>query len=143
MAEMTQAEIATFLQEPRNAIAGTNRVDGPPQQSPVWFIYEDGLFYIGITKGTAKYYNLRRDPRISLCIDGGHRDSRTVMVAGTVTIIEKENPRQQEMRGRLIRHYIVDEAAAREYEAMSRDWDSLLLVVTPETMLTQNFNQEE
>lgn len=137
---MSQMEIEAFLQEPRNAIAGTNRLSGPPQLSPVWYLYEDGLFYIGITRNTAKYHNLRRDPQISLCIDGGRIDNRTVMVAGTVCMVEKGDPRQREVRRRLIRHYIRDEDAAREYEEMSRDWESVLLVVTPEKIITQNFN---
>ena len=142
MPTMNRSELELFLEQPRNAIVGTNRRDGAPQLSPVWFIFENGLYYIGITRGTAKYHNLRRDPRISLCIDGGHGDSRAVMVSGTVILIEKSDPRQQEMRQRLIRHYIEDEPAARAYEEMSSEWESVLLVVTPEKTLTQNFNTD-
>lgn len=135
-----QDEMKQFLQKPLNATVGTNRRDGPPQLSPVWYLYEEGLFYIGITRGTAKYHNLRRDPRISICIDGGRSDNRTVMVSGTVTMLEKNDPQQQEMRHRLIWHYMANEDAAREYEEMSKDWESILLVVTPEKIITQNFN---
>ncbi|MFZ1753544.1 MAG: pyridoxamine 5'-phosphate oxidase family protein [Caldilineaceae bacterium] len=79
MPTMNPPEIDSFLAEPRHAIVGTVARDGAPQLSPVWYIYEDGRFYIGITSDTAKYRNLRRDQRISLCIDGGRADVRTVM----------------------------------------------------------------
>lgn len=140
MPTMNQAEIDAFLQAPRHAIVGTISRDGAPQLSPVWYIYEDGLFYIGITAGTAKYRNLRRDPRLSLCIDGGREDVRTVMVYGVAELVGKSEPLQQEMRWRIISHYIADSAAARQYADSSQDWDSVLLVVTPQKMLTQNFS---
>ena len=136
---MDQNEIDSFLQEPRHAIVGTVGRDGAPQLSPVWYIYEDGLFYIGITGDTAKYRNLRRDPRISLCIDGGREDVRTVMVTGTAELYEKAHPLQTSMRWRLISHYIADGEEARRYAESSQDWDAVLVVVTPQKIITQNF----
>ena len=137
---MNQTEIDSFLQEPRHAIVGTVGRDGAPQLSPVWYIYEDGRFYIGITGDTAKYRNLRQDPRISLCIDGGREDVRTVIVTGTVELYEKAHPLQASMRWRLISHYIADVEEARRYAASSQDWDAVLVVVTPRKMITQNFD---
>ena len=142
---MSSTQLNEFLQSPRHAIAGTNRTDGPPQLSPVWYIYEDapfpkgGLFYVGITKDTAKYRNLQRDPQISLCIDGGREDTRCVIVQGTVEIVEKTDPRQQAMRWRIIQHYIADPDAAKRYAEESKDWETVLLIVTPQKMITQNF----
>lgn len=139
MSTMNQAEIDSFLQQPRHAVVGTISRDGAPQLSPVWYIYEEGCFYIGITSDTAKYRNLRRDPRISLCIDGGREDVRTVMVAGTVELYEKTHPLQVAMRWRLITHYIADPEEARRYAESSKDWDAVLVVVTPDKLITQNF----
>jgi len=84
---------------------------------------------------------LRRDPRISLCIDGGRADVRTVMVAGTVEFYDKAHPLQTAMRWRLISHYIADPDEARRYAESSADWDAVLVVVTPQKMLTQNFQE--
>lgn len=138
MAEMTVNEIADFLQTPRNAIVGANRANGSPQLTPVWFLYEDGRFYISVTRSTAKYRHLQRDPRITLCIDGGSEDARTVIVYGAVQFVEHGESLQQEMRWRLIRHYIADEAAARAYEELSREWDSVLLIITPTKVISQD-----
>lgn len=139
MPSMSPSEIDDFLQEARHAIVGTVGRDGTPQLSPVWYIYENGRFYIGITSGTAKYRNLRRDSRISLCIDGGREDVRTVIVTGTAELYEKTHPLQVSMRWRLISHYIADAEEARRYAESSRDWDAVLVVVTPQKIITQNF----
>lgn len=141
MPSMNQTEIDDFLHAPRHAIVGTIGRDGAPQLSPVWYIYEEGRFYIGITADTAKYRNLRRDPRISLCIDGGREDVRTVMVTGTAELYEKAHPLQAPMRWRLISHYIADPAEARRYADSSQDWEAVLIVVTPNKMITQNFKE--
>jgi PPOX class probable F420-dependent enzyme len=141
MSTMNQFEIDSFLQRPLHAIVGTIGRDGAPQLSPVWYIYEEGSFYIGITGDTAKYRNLRRDPRISLCIDGGREDVRTVMVSGTAELYAKVHPLQVSMRWRLISHYIADPEEARRYAESSQEWDAVLIVVTPQKMLTQNLQE--
>lgn len=140
MPKLTPKEIAAFLQAPHHAVVGTNTRDGPPQLSPVWYLYEDGTFYISITTNTAKYRNLRRDPRLSLCIDGGYPDYRTVIIYGTAELCTGPAPRLEAIRGRIIRRYYDDEAAARRYAESTRDQSHVLLVVTPARILSQDFN---
>ncbi len=55
MPGMTPAQIETFLKAPRHAIVGTNRTNGAPQLSPVWYIHDDGRLYISIGAATAKH----------------------------------------------------------------------------------------
>jgi PPOX class probable F420-dependent enzyme len=140
MKTMSQAEIEQFLQEPRHAIAGTNPVNGPPQLSPVWYLYEAGRLYISLLTRTAKYHNLQRDPRISLCIDGGHPDARAVMIYGQVELVAWGEPLEREMWWRIIRHYHDSEAAAHQYADSVREMPSALAVVTPEKIISQDFN---
>ncbi|MBN2002641.1 MAG: PPOX class F420-dependent oxidoreductase [Anaerolineae bacterium] len=140
MPTMTPTEITTFLQAPRHAVLGTNTRNGPPQLSPVWYLYEDGHFYISITTETAKYRNLHHDPCLSLCIDGGHPDYRTVIVYGVAEFRPSNTPAAEEMRWRIIRRYYEDEAAAWRYAETTRDQANVLLVVTPTRLLSQDFN---
>ena len=140
MPTMTQSEIKAFLQAPRHAVVGVNRLDGPPQLSPIWYIYEAGRMYISIGAGTAKHHNLKRDPRISICVDGGRADVRTVIIYGRAEIIGPAQPLQAEMRWRIIRHYYTDEAEAAAYLDSVRDMPAVLLVVTPEKIISQDFN---
>ncbi|MFN2110336.1 MAG: PPOX class F420-dependent oxidoreductase [Anaerolineae bacterium] len=140
MSKMTLSEIETFLAAPRHAVVATNTVDGPPQISPVWYIYEDGKLYISVGTKTAKYFNLKRDPRISVCIDGGHPDYRTVTCYGTATLIPPGDSFQEAMRWRIVRRYYETEADARRYYDSVRDQPSVLIVVTPEKIITQDLN---
>ena len=140
MPNMNQAQIAIFLALPRHAIVATNPVAGPPQLSPVWYIFADNQLYISTGANAAKVRNLRRDPRISVCIDGGHPDARYVIIQGTATLAEADDPRQEEMRWRIIRHYYETEAEAQRYYASVRDNASVLLVVTPEKITGQDFS---
>ncbi len=141
MPAMTQAKVEEFLAASRHAIVGTNRRDGPPQLSPVWYLYEKGLFYIGVLAATAKYRNLRRDPRISLCVDGGHPDARAVMIYGSAELIGAESPWREEIIGRINRRYHDSDEETRRYEEMSSDWGPRgLIVVTPEKIISQDFN---
>ena len=139
MPSMSQLDIEEFLQAPRHAIMGTNTHAGPPQLSPVWYLYEAGLFYVGITADTAKYHNLRRDPAVSLCIDGGREDPRTVMVRGVAELFPKGHPLQEPTRLRIIGHYMSDKDAAARYIESSRDWETALVVVAPLKIITQDF----
>ena len=140
MPAMTSAEIEQFLQAPRHAIAGTNPADGPPQLSPVWYLYEAGQVYISFAIDTAKFRNLKRDPRISLCVDGGHPDARAVMIYGKVEFLAWGEPLERDMWWRIIRHYHDSEAAALRYADSVRDVPSVLAVVTIEKIISQDFN---
>jgi len=140
MATMTRTQIEAFLQAPRHAIVATNSGDGSLQLSPVWFIYEEGRLYISAGAGTVKVRNLRRDPRLSICIDAGHPDARYVLLRGAATILEPHDLLQEAMRWRIILHYHETEAEAQAYYASVRDYNSVLLVVTPEKIISQDFN---
>jgi PPOX class probable F420-dependent enzyme len=139
MKGMSQQEMAVFLGAPRHAIVGTNAVDGPPQLSPVWYVFDNGRFYISIGTNTAKYHNLQRDPRISVCVDGGYPDFRTVMASGEAQLLPPGDPLQTEMRWRIIRQYHETEEAARKYMERVRDSDAALIVVMPEKVICQDF----
>jgi PPOX class probable F420-dependent enzyme len=140
MPSMTPAQIETFLKAPRHAIVGTNRTNRAPQVSPVWYIYEDGRLYISIGAGTAKHGNLKRDPHISVCVDGCHPDARAVMIYGTAELIEGDDPLRQEMRWRIIQHYHETEDAACRYFEQVKDMPSVLVIVNPEKIISQDFN---
>ena len=140
MPSMTSSEIDAFLKAPRHAIVGTTRADGSPQLSPVWYVYDGGRLYISVGAGTAKHHNLRRDPRVSVCIDGCHPDTRAVMIYGTAQVVEDDESLIGEMRWRIIRQYYETEEEARRYADEVRDFASVLLIITPHKIISQDFN---
>jgi PPOX class probable F420-dependent enzyme len=117
-------------------VIGVNRPDGPPHLSPVWYLYEEGIFTISIATTTVKHRLLQRDPRVSLCIDGGYPDDRTVLVAGIAEI----HPNDEAVRRRIIRRYYEAEADAQRYAESTRGASHVLLVVRPERVIGQDYN---
>jgi len=66
---VTPAEALEFLRANPRAVLATFRADGRPQLSPVLAIVDDQDRVVVSTRETAvKTKNLRRDPRIALCV---------------------------------------------------------------------------
>ena len=139
---MTEEQIKEFLDQARFAIVGTNRADGPPQQSPVWYLYEDGSIYINIYTRSVKYKNLTRDPRISICVTGDPPDSRAVIMTGEIEIVEREStPAYDDLSWRLVRRYYDSDDEAHSYnESAGNGTDSALIMLKPERILAQDYN---
>ena len=68
MVEIT-ADVESFLRERPTATLGTIRGDGSPQASVLWYLWDRNEFVMSTIRSTAKWKNLRRDPRCSLCIE--------------------------------------------------------------------------
>ena len=137
---MTPAEIDNFLAQKRHAVIATNRPDGPPQISPVWYLHRDGKMYVGIDSGSAKYRNLKRDPRISLCVDGAHPDARYVIFYGTAELVEEPSAWRDEIGKAIARRYHeTAEEVERAVHEMAEP-GSVLLVLTPGKVISMNYN---
>ena len=66
---MTPDEAREFLRDNHRAVLATFRSDGRPQLSPVLAAVDDEGRVLVSTRETAmKTKNLRRDPRVSLCV---------------------------------------------------------------------------
>jgi PPOX class probable F420-dependent enzyme len=75
----------SFLRDRPNLVLSTIRRDGSPQSSVVWFLWTGTSFLISTVDTTAKWRNLQRDPRCSICVDdpGG---GRMVVAYGVATL---------------------------------------------------------
>ena len=61
--------IRDFLNERRFAVAATINEDGTPQQTVVWYELQGDRIMMNTRAGRLKERNLKRDPRMSLCIE--------------------------------------------------------------------------
>jgi PPOX class probable F420-dependent enzyme len=61
--------LAHLLEERRIATLVTQSADGLPHVTAVWFLYEDGVIYIATGRNTGKVSNLKRDPRMAVCVE--------------------------------------------------------------------------
>lgn len=117
-----------FLRERPHAVVATIMPDGRPQLTPNWYLWDGERFSVSTLDWTIKVKNAKRDPRVTLCIDGPERRTNYVQVFGTAEVIEGD---VREGTLDLIRKYEHDEAdALAHWEGIKED--RVLLVVTPE-----------
>ena len=90
MPRMTEAEWRAFLRHPvRTAKLATVRKDGRPHVAPIWYDLDgdDTIFTTGAD--SVKGQTLRRDPRVSICVDDDQSPFAFVIVEGIATISEE------------------------------------------------------
>jgi PPOX class probable F420-dependent enzyme len=89
MRKMTADEARAFLLErPRTAKLASVRADGRPHVAPIWFDLDGETIVFTTGQATVKAANMRRDPRVSLCVDDETPPFAFVIVEGTVTFSE-------------------------------------------------------
>ena len=132
------SQVLEFLQADRHAILATNGGNGAPQLTPVWYLYEEGVLYVSAQTSTVKVKNLRRDPTVSVCIDGGRGDARYVVLRGRAELIEP-GERQKALRWRIVRQYYADEKEAELYYESLRDAIGVIITLRPERTVLSGF----
>jgi PPOX class probable F420-dependent enzyme len=88
MAELTK-EQTEFLKEGHLAVVATLREDGTPQLTPTWIDAEDGQVLFNTAEGRAKPKNLRRDPRVSICVVDRQNPYRWLSITGIADLEHK------------------------------------------------------
>jgi PPOX class probable F420-dependent enzyme len=82
-------EARGVIAEQHHAVLTTLRRDGSPQMSPVLVVVDDAGRVLVSTRQTAfKVGNLRRDPRVWLCVLPDGFFGRWIQVGGTARIVE-------------------------------------------------------
>jgi PPOX class probable F420-dependent enzyme len=66
-------EVRRFLVETRFAVVATINDDSSPHQTVLWYELEGDRLVMNTRVGRIKEKNLRRDPRISFCVEDGYR----------------------------------------------------------------------
>jgi PPOX class probable F420-dependent enzyme len=77
-----------LLDERRLAVMSTFRADGSVLLSPLWFIWEDGGFTIGMAASDGKLKHLRRDPRVSIVVNEDEFPYRGFEVRGEARLLD-------------------------------------------------------
>jgi len=89
MERMTLEECRSFLRSPvRTGKLATVRKDGRPVVVPVWYDMEGETVVFMTARDSLKTKNMRRDPRISLCVDDEVTPFAYVELEGTAVISE-------------------------------------------------------
>lgn len=130
---ITPDKIDTFLAGKRNAILATIKKDGSPQLTPVLYRWDGEKFWVSITKERAKYKNILRDPRVSLCVDDGGTVT-TVIASGKARLTEDNLWVDTQ---KIVERYRDPEQSAAYVKSMQEKKEPrVLLVLKPEKVIS-------
>jgi PPOX class probable F420-dependent enzyme len=128
---LTEDTLQRFLDGRQNAVVATIRRDGPPQLSTVWYRWTGEVFHISTQRHLQKLVNLRRDPRVTLCIDDPAIFT-SVVVEGRAEVVDGDIWEATEA----IAERYLDQPRAERLLARIRTQPRVLLVVHPEKWLS-------
>ena len=121
-----------YLQEKRFAVLATLNEDGTPQLTTMWYLLEDdGTILMNTKVGRAKERNMRRDPRISVCVEDGYI---YVTLSGKVEMIDDLEIAQRDIF-RLSSRYHGEEKAKRQMENQFSKEQRVTLRLKPEHII--------
>lgn len=129
-------DTTAFLQSQRNLILGTLRKDGSPQASPVWYLWTGDAFVISTNTATAKWWNLKRDPRASVCVDN-QATGQMVIAYGNA---ELESEDVWDVTRDLVAKYHPDDPDQidRFMGIIFEDQTRVLITVKPDDLITRS-----
>jgi PPOX class probable F420-dependent enzyme len=93
--------VRAFLEVPRYCVMATINRDGTPQLTVMWYDLTDDYVVLNMTRGLLKERNLRRDPRMAICVEDG---MRYVTLSGRAEIVEDRALQEAEVNRMSIRY---------------------------------------
>lgn len=116
--ELTE-KVRAYLQERRFAILATINPDNTPQLTTMWYLLEDdGTITMNTKVGRTKERNMRRDPRISICIEDGYD---FITINGTVEMIDDPEIAQHDIYRLSARYHGEEKAKQQMREQFSKE----------------------
>src|SRR5215831_12201084 len=129
--ELTE-KVRAFLQERRFAVLATINADNTPQLTTMWYLLEDdGTITMNTKVGRTKERNMRRDHRISICIEDGYD---FITINGTVEMIDDPEIAQHDIY-RLAVRYDGEEKAMRQMREQFSKETRVSLRLKPERVI--------
>ena len=107
-----------FLNEERFAVLATLNQDGSAQQTTMWYLLESDTIVMNTKAGRLKERNLRRDSRISICVENGYN---YVTISGTVELIDDAATAQNDIHRLATRYHGAETAAKQMAEQFSKE----------------------
>lgn len=129
-------QLRAFLAEPRFAVVATIGEDGLPQQTVLWYELQGDELMMNTADGRVKTRNLRRDSRISFCIEDGYR---YVTIAGTARLNDDQAVAQADIAA--LAHRYHDAAHAERIITNFRKQHRITLRVPIEQVVAHGFDQ--
>lgn len=144
--------VIQLLNEHRVMTIATNRPDGWPQATMVGYVNDGFLLYCFLTRGTQKYANILRDPRVSVSIgsDAQHPlDIKGLSLAGLASIVTDQSEFDYVSKLRLKRYPeyavlpppVVREGALQRVSSQPSPDSVALLRIAPEIICVLDYSK--
>ena len=118
MATTLSEKARAFLSERRYAVLATLNNDGSVQQTVMWYLLEGDTIVMNTKKGRIKDRNLRRDTRISICVQEGYS---YITISGTAELNEDPETGQRDIYRLAVRYNGEAEAQHQVLEKFSKE----------------------
>ena len=134
---MSPERLRAFLQEgTRTAKLATIMPDGRPHVTPVWFVLDGNDVICTTWHTSAKARSLRRDSRVSVCVDDDHPPFSFVMIEGSASVSE-DGAELRRWATRIGGRYM-GEDRAEEFGARNGVQGELLIRITPTRIVAED-----
>jgi len=109
--------VRAFLEEPHYAVMATINASGTPQLTVMWYALHptEDIVLLNGSRGLLKVKNLRRDPRMALCVEDG---PRYVTLEGTAELVDDRGEQAREVNEHIAPRYIGQRLGSRRWEAI-------------------------
>lgn len=118
MAAKLSERARALLQEVHFAVLGTINKDGSAQLTTMWYLLEGDTIVMNTKAGRTKERNMRRDPRISVCVADGYD---YVTITGRVEMIDDSQVAQHDIFRLAIRYDGIESAKQQMKEQFSKE----------------------
>jgi len=138
---MTPAQRDRFLGGRHVAVLVTIGEDGRPVPTPIWYLYRDGRLWFRTEEASVKVANVRREPRVSVCVQDERAPYKSVIVHGTATV-EEDPPWLADQTPRHYLGFVGGIGYKQSAQGAIEAGPAVALVVTPERYATWDYTQE-
>src|SRR5688500_18927450 len=116
---MLPQNVREFLEEPHYAVMATINRAGTPQLTVMWFALhpEEDVILLNSSHLLLKVKNLRRDPRMSVCVEDG---MRYVTLEGTAELVEDRALQERDVDDHIAPRYIGQRLGLRRWEVIKQ-----------------------
>ena len=125
------------MQAPRIAHLATASKKGKPRVSPIWYVYQNGVFYFTTRLGRLKGQHIKRNPTVGLSIATDVRPYVAVCAFGNAQVL-KEN--RDDWLKKISFRYGEEDAKEWLAEAVKQP-DRVVMMLKPDRVLSWDYGR--
>ena len=137
---MSERESNDFLAKGRILEVASIGPDDVPHIAPIWYVYENGKFYMQTGPRSRKARNIRANSKVGYCVDVGEAfyDLKAVVGEGTARILT-DKTLSDELGRKILQKYLGDLNSPEAKQLASLE--HVLIEITPTTKTSWDYSK--